>query len=533
MAMTCEGDANGVVECATAEGAEELELVRLILEGRQVKSPSAKAWKWVNERWLPAVDAAPLDVFPEAMARLAQEIGRAVGCDPSLPMGTMLAVAGGLIGRAARLQVGPQWFARPTIFQAGVGWPGEGKSRSQACVIQPALEIEWELVEAFEQHRAATSYPTGERPRLSGEKKADTWAPAAVGRWRAVVDGGTVESWLRILARKGNERGILVVSEDIARLGLNVQGVGRGSSRQTLMRVWSNSTVNIGQSRDAPDDATRIVEPQISITGCVTPEMLRAMHNPKRDDGLLDRWLFVYADRWSKPKSHERLEVSEEALTGWTEIARRLWTWAPRISDRPGGGLEILHYSEEGKAAFDTGHDRHLDEMNAADFTEYLRGPWTRLETYAGRFWLILSLLHHAASPEAELGTMPIASREAALGAWRLVECFKTHARRVYSCLYKARNIEPPRGARLILTWIGNHRESKILSLGELTRDYSSAHGYDREMLAQGACWLEEHQVLRAVIAGEDDNGRSSPVGRPRGRAWEINPRLTGELLRG
>jgi Protein of unknown function (DUF3987) len=533
MAMTCEDDANRVDECAVVEGDEEgedLELAQWIRERMSKRPCDREKWPWVKEKWLPTVEAAPLDVLPEPMARLAQEIGRAVGCDPCLPMGTMLAVAGGLIGRAARLQVGPRWFARPTIFYAGVGRSGEGKSRSQGYVTQPALEIERELVEEFEQHQAAMGCSTGERPRLSGDEKADTWAPAAAGRWRAVVDGGTVESWLRILARKGNERGILVVSDDISRLGLNVQGIGRGSSRQVLMRAWSNSTVNIGQSRDAPDDATRIVEPQISITGCVTPEMLRAMHNPKRDDGLLDRWLFVYADRWSKPKSHERLEVSEEALRGWTEIARRLWTWAPRIADGAGGGLEILHYSEEGKAAFDEGHDRHLEEMNDADFAEYLHGPWARLETYAGRFWLILSLLHHAADGEADPATMPVASKEAALGAWRLVECFKTHARRVYSYLYEEREIGPPRGARLIVRWIANHLESDVVTFRDLTRHYATTRGYDREMLMQGACWLQQHKVLR-VIAG--DKGGSSTGGRPRGRVWEINPHLTFELLRG
>jgi hypothetical protein len=115
--------------------------------------------------------------------------------------------------------------------------------------------------------------------------------------------------------------------------------------------------VNIGLSRDAPDDAVRIIEPQISITGNVTPEMLRAMHNPKQDDRFLDRWLFVFGDRWSRPKSHERLEVSEEALMGWSRVARRLWEWVPRSSD---GVAEILHYSEEGKAAFDAGYDRHV-----------------------------------------------------------------------------------------------------------------------------------------------------------------------------
>ena len=527
-----EDDEDEVDEDEDDEDDEEIDIRRIILEELQKQPAREREWPWVNERWLPAVEAVPLDVFPEPMARLAQEVSRAVGCDPGLPAGTMLAVAGGLIGRSARLQVGPRWFARPTIFQASVGRSGEGKSRSQAYVAQPALEMEREWAKMFECQLLGGG-STGNGAQGSGDDKADTWAPAAVGRWRAVVDGGTVGSWLRILARKGNERGILVLSEDLSRLGLNVQGIGRGSSRQVLMRVWSNSAVNLGLSRDAPDDATRIVDPQISITGCVTPEMLRAMHNTKQDDGFLERWLFVFADRWSRPKSHERLEVSEEALNGWARIAQGLRGWDSRIFDVPGGCPAIMYCTADGKAAFDAGHDQHLDELNTGDFTEYLRGPWARLETYAGRFWLILTLLHRAADLEADPGVMPVASKEAAVGAWRLVEFFKSHARRVYCCLNDARTIGPARGARLILRWIANHPQSETMSLGELTRDYSSSNGYDREMLIQGACWLEQRKVLRAVADGGEDEGEGpNSVGRPRGRAWKINPRLTNDALK-
>jgi hypothetical protein len=164
--------------------------------------------------------------------------------------------------------------------------------------------------------------------------------------------------------------------------------------------------------------------------------------------------------------------------------------------------------------------------------TEYLRGPWTRLETYAGRFWLILSLLHHAADLEADLVEMPVASKDAAVGAWRLVEFFKSHARRVYSCLHEGLSIGPARGARLILRWIANHPKSEMVRLGELTRVYSSSNGYDREMLIQGACWLQQKKVLQAIAdEGEDEGGGPNPVGRPRGQAWKINPRLTNDVL--
>ena len=62
----------------------------------------------------------------------------------------------------------------------------------------------------------------------------------------------------------------------------------------------------------------------------------------------------------------------------------------------------VVFFTNAGKAAFDRQWDFHVVEVNAADFPDALRGVWSKLETYAGRLCLILTLLHHAADPIAD-----------------------------------------------------------------------------------------------------------------------------------
>jgi Protein of unknown function (DUF3987) len=517
--------------------------------GRDVRPRESRSrsrpWSWPRLRadWRPAVLEAPLDVFPAAMARFAREAGRAAGCDPSLAMGPMLAIAGGLLGASVRLKMGPGWYECPCVFQANVGWRGEGKGRAHALVTRPALEVDRELEDAFEAHlsrwalnRRAVEATTSSD--VSHELEDDFGSRIAeLSPRRTMVDEGTVSSWMELLASPGRERGLIVASNDLARHGFAARRSRARGERQRLMRLWAESTPNSGRndagSGPSPSPSpspTRggalVVGPQISMTGSVTPEMLEEMRNPERDDGFLERWLFVFPDRWARPKACDKIDVAADVLDGWREIVKKLWARAYRVADFQGGRPEIIRFGPEGKAAFDEGYDRHVEEVNSSGFPQDLRGHWARLETYAGRFWLILTVLHDLAAivGGAEPETTPTASPEAAIGAWQLVSFFKSHARRVLSAMRdESVRSGPPRGARLVLGWIANHSDRETLSFRDLTRHFSVTKGYDREMLIEGVDWLAERRALR--VLARDEHGPKK-AGRPRASEWEIHPEL-------
>jgi hypothetical protein len=492
----------------------------------------------------------------------------AVGCDASFALGPILAVVGGLIGGSVRLQIGPRWFASAGILQASVGWPGDGKGRAQAYVVDPAIEIDRERSQELEQQenaaeivaaakKTSSAEAAKQRERAERRRKAGDFDIKLVGSRQVLVQDGTLSDWLRLAARDTHARGIAAVSHDLARQGLGVPGYGNGiasgfgqaSDRQLLMRVWDEAPMDSGRGADPRYEWMRkTVRPTISVTGTITPAMLQSMWNDKRDDGFWERWLFVSPDRLPKRDPRDQVDVSTQTLRDLSEILDALWTRALRVAEAFNEGPELLHYDEAGRAVFDEGHRRHIEQMNHAEFPHRLRGSWTRLETYAGRFWLILTVLHHVAGGQwvdggddkwqmandrgqmAGMQAAPVASSETARGAWRLVEYFKAHTRRVLSARPSPseRCKLPPRtAAGIVMRWMRNHPDRKVVRFQELTRCYSQAHGYDRQMLLAEVNELVQRGMLREVEA-EDPKGERR-VGRPRSREWMVAERLRAE----
>src|SRR5262249_19839603 len=100
--------------------------------------PEGEPWEPLRLGELPPVPAFPLPGLPEDAAGLVVEAGRAVGCDPGMVAGPVLATAGGLIGRSASLLMGANHFAHACVFQANVALPGDGKSPSLDYATGPA-----------------------------------------------------------------------------------------------------------------------------------------------------------------------------------------------------------------------------------------------------------------------------------------------------------------------------------------------------------------------------------------------------------
>jgi hypothetical protein len=102
----------------------------------------------------------------------------------------------------------------------------------------------------------------------------------------------------------------------------------------------------------------------------------------------------------------------------------------------------------------------------------------------------------------------PKATGETARGAWRLVEYFKTHLRRVLSArCCESSGLAPSSAARLVMRWMNHHPECSVLNVRELTRSYARTHGYDREMVMGGVSWLMERGLLDEVADADDAAG--------------------------
>jgi hypothetical protein len=213
--------------------------------------------------------------------------------------------------------------------------------------------------------------------------------------------------------------------------------------------------------------------------------------------------------------------VSDDAADGWLKVCRALW--ARELDVQEGRSCpHTVYFSDAGRTEFDVLYDQHVDEVNAADFPDSLRGSWSKLEAYAWRLSLILSLLWRAADPTADQRTLPSVEPVIARHAWRLVSYFKSHHRRVRASLQGRGLGGAPEGTHLILNWIRNHQDKGSFDERDLTRAYP-LFGTDRAVLEDALAWLEERHAIRRE---EQEATRGKP-GRKQSPTWSIHPDLT------
>jgi len=109
-----------------------------------------------------------------------------------------------------------------------------------------------------------------------------------------------------------------------------------------------------------------------------------------------------------------------------------------------------VHFTQGAQDAWHKFEESHGAESQCPKFPDYLRGPWRKLTSYCARFALILQMARYAAG-EASCGEVDETSLA---GAIRLVEYFKSHARKVYGHLRREPSNER---MAILMEWVNRH----------------------------------------------------------------------------
>lgn len=509
------------LELRDAQAPEDLraEIERLAESVEDVVSvapPDEKEWPVLRLGKVPPALPFPLHVFPDVVAEIIRAISTAVDCDPSIAAGTALAEIGGMIGRSVNILVRENWFEPPTIFHASVADPGGGKSAAQGYLTAPVQGIERKLAEDFALVKAVY---------LAECKAAGKGIqPTPPTPHRALIDDSTMEATIRTLAN--NPRGVLGVYDELTALftGLNQYKNGKGADRSHLLKIWTPAPISVDRVANALGEPTRVPHPALSLTGNITPGSLGLISGPV-DDGMLDRWLYTMPDPKPKRKWSERVPVKDEYINEWDRIIRRLYSIRMNVDSVGKDCPHVLRFDEGGREEFHRGADQLVDEVNAESFPPWLRSPWAKMETYACRFALILTMLHHAADKEADWDELPKVSAKIAEDAWELTEHFKGEHKRIRAKL-RGTGVGGPDSARLILGWIRNRLRKpegsdRRFSGRDLSMAYPPSRGYDRAEMEDGLRWLRELNVIRLVPPAPRPPG--TPGAKP-SPVWEIHP---------
>jgi hypothetical protein len=352
--------------------------------------------------------------------------------------------------------------------------------------------------------------------RAAQEKKGSKPGPPPRPR-RIDIDDITMEALPLILA--DNSRGLVMIRDELTALlmGMNQFKGGKGNDRAVCLKIWSGDAIKkdrVGHEANVP---IRCPHPSLSIVGGLTPDMLGSILDPQgRADGFIDRFLFTYPDPMPVAEWSDR-GIPEETVDDWCVVIARIWQRPMNVKE--GDSVpHVAHFSPEGKATWEDLYNVHAEEMNAGDLPPNLRGTWGKFREYAGRFALILACLEQAADPTADPFEVPSVGPRIVENAWRLVDYFKSHARRVHATISANPESAANPVAKAIVEWLRSGSRSAFSE-----RDIKQARRWiEPEQLTEALACLKEQKAIRPFEVPE-----SKPKGgRPSSPVYEVNPAL-------
>ena len=334
---------------------------------------------------------------------------------------------------------------------------------------------------------------------------------------------------LRILSQ--NLRGLTAPYDELSTfvLSFNQYKSGVGNDQAIVNKMWSGAPCLIDRkSNNEYGEPLRIPHPFVGITGNMTPSLLPRMHAKAIDDGFFDRWLYCWPDRRKRLTSGERGSVPPHLIASWEQIGWRLFS-RPMEEYEPGKFKpQTVHFSDGGRAAWNEFYDDQVAEVNDPDFPGSLQGPWAKLEVYSSRLALILAVLRHASQKKVDMTTLPTVESSDAVDAWRLVDYFKSHHRRVRSFLENTSSTFQPEFAHLVQNWLRRHPDKDEISLRDLTqKPIPPRRATTRRGSTTPSAGSRIGRSLRPKKEKEDRDP-STPGQKP-SPVWEVHPEYPRE----
>jgi hypothetical protein len=501
-------------------------------ESRQETNREERPWRRprFNEptRALPF----PLDALPVSLAELCRTGAAALQCPVDYLAGSAIALAGAAIGMSVNLRLKAGFVVPPHLYVAIVGLPGSKKSPAVFLMGRPFADIDRELDLMYRQEKAAHDEKV--REYEASRRKGDT-GPPPVPPLRKQLTFDDVTREALALIHGENPRGLVGIRDElfgwVASLNAYKAG-GKGDDRQFWLSINSGMPSKVNRKGG---DRTPIVlsRPCITLVGGLTPAMLPGVRGgTSADDGWLDRILFSYPDAVPEGDWSEDV-VPDDLIRDWDAAVRRLWSRPMHVNPMTGERSSlVVGLREDARPVWVDWYNVHQSEKTHRDFPSSLRGPWSKMEGFAGRLALILSQLHHAydaeewpplrdplfADPDEKAPDPPPPIPADPLhvhGATRLADYFKSHFRRAVREL-SPRGWSVPDDPHAIVKWV-RHSGRESFSERDAKKNFEGRFGRDPVAFADAVDWLVGHDCIRPAP-------HDQATGRPHSPIFEVNP---------
>ncbi len=472
----------------------------------------------------------PIDVLSERWQQFIVLAARGAGTTIAHVVVPLLGIASSLIGTARRVQASRSWTQPMTLWVGVVGFSGSGKTpgidvtkratstveRNSSSEIAKRRRSHAERVEAARAARALWKKEVEEAAKgnlVSLDKyrsavnavppmPAEAADPGEFVAPRLYASDVTIERLAVLL--QARPQGMLLISDELSGLFLNMSRYNGGSDREFWLEAWNGGRYTVERMGRLPITVEHLL---VGITGGLQPDKLARSFGGDLD-GMYARVLFV----WPAEPAYQRLtnEIAEDE----PELANTL----ERLANLPGGQGEdggfaprAVPLSSDALEMFEAFRQFHSVRKESLDGRE--REWWAKTPAHVLRLAGTLSFLgwSMAGGPEPKC-----IEAEFMAAAIRLVRDFFWHHAR--ASLRQIGLSERHADARRVLRWIRAQKRAKVSS-EDVRRDALAQTldgGQTQALLAElvKAGWLGPPKMEKLV-------GRGRPAYR-----WPVNPRL-------
>ncbi|WP_172798134.1 DUF3987 domain-containing protein [Pontibacter akesuensis] len=383
----------------------------LILEELR-KEPAPAASKAKS----PAANPFPVQAFPQAVQRIIRATNESLRFPLDFIATSMLTAAATAIGNTHTAYVMPGWQEGAVLYAALVAPPGSNKSHPLTFAFAPLAKRDDESYHRYAQERKEYDMLQG-----MSRKQRD---PAAEEIEKPVLSKNLVSDFTQEAlteAHSHNPRGVCVVADELAGFIKNLNRYTSGGDVEFWLSAWSGKTVSVDRLSRI---SLRIKRPFIPIVGTIqNGVLLQLARDGKSDNGFIDRFLFampqqVRKERWSDLTLDAAHAYNwEKCISFLTDLRLEKDEWDTPVPRQ-------LRFSPAAWARLQEWQAVNTDLCNAAE-SEALQGVYTKLESYAIRFALVLQLMAWACNEDGKEAI----ELKAVEGAILLAEYFRATAR--------------------------------------------------------------------------------------------------------
>ena len=463
-------DGFGPARCQTIQSKCAVDLCNTCPHKGKISSPIVLG-RISRHREEPHLEAFPVNSLPPVLKNFALAVSESIQCPVDYLGSAMLAVLSVLIGKGVKVRLEPEWTQAANLWVALVGEPASKKSPALTKALKPLQQIEERLHREYNEKMKHFK----EQEAAFKESKQDgsgEGPPIPPVRKRLTTSDSTVEAIADLLA--SNPSGIGMFTDELASW---IQGMcqykgGKGSDRAQFLSMWNNAPLTVDRKNKEP---LIVPESFLSVLGTIQPSVLGRISEGNGEDGFKERLLYSHPKPLNQPP--RVAQPVEPALhNDYKELCDRIYSGRSFLYE--------VSLSSDAQARYLEIKQEWYYRTKAPDFPQEMAAYYSKMESYLGRFALILHqvkrLTDGKTGTELEVSTMN--------EAFELAEYFLNHAEKAFGLL---RQTQEERYILGILNWAnrngklevnarecqqakipGCHRASKTRFLLEAASDY-------------------------------------------------------------